>query len=229
MAAVTLGRLMERSRTGSGLSLATAAAELVVEEQLLQSWELDQTPPRRPDVVRAAQVYSRGLIELWPERVSIVDETRPGVLIVGTEEIVRTDVMTADEPHAANLQLLRAFVDAVRRQRGMSSSGRVTLRSGDVAVLARELELSDLQLSAAFEEVFAQSEREAKLTVQAILVGGLLQFLIVPAPPESWVHTPQDTAQKIQKATWNAVVPELMGQPRRVPLFGVQPRDPQNR
>lgn len=229
MAAITLGRLLERSRTGSGLSVATAASELLVAEQLLQDWELDRTTPRQPDVVRAAQVYSRGLTELWPERVSILDTSRPGVLVVGSEEIVRADVMTASDPHQANLQLLRAYVGAVRRQRGLSHAGRVSLRADDVAALAGELELSDLELSSAFETVFAQSTREAQATMQAILIGGLLQFLIIPDPPASWVHPEPQHNQRQAKSTWKAVAPELMTQPRCTPLFGLHPRSHENR
>lgn len=229
MAAITLGRLLERSRTGSGLSVATAASELLVAEQLLQDWELDRTTPRQPDVVRAAQVYSRGLTELWPERVSILDTSRPGVLVVGSEEIVRADVMTASDPHQANLQLLRAYVGAVRRQRGLSHAGRVSLRADDVAALAGELELSDLELSSAFETVFAQSAREAQATMQAILIGGLLQFLIIPDPHASWVHLEPQHNQRQAKSTWKAVAPELMTQPRCTPLFGLHPRSHENR
>lgn len=229
MAAITLGRLLERSRTGSGLSIATAASELLVAEQLLQDWELDRTTPRQPDVVRAAQVYSRGLTELWPERVSILDTSRPGVLVVGSEEIVRSEVMVANDPHEANLQLLRAYVAAVRRQRGISHAGRVSLRADDVAALAAELELSDLELTGAFETVFAQSKREAKATMQAILIGGLLQFLIIPDPPASWVHIEPQRVERQAKSTWNAVSPELVTQSRRGPLFGLHPRSDQNR
>lgn len=184
----TTGHALQRLRELSGLNERSAARALGVHRSELRAWESGRSLPDDAQLARAVAVYGRDLRDVIATRRSLTDPERPGVLIVGDEEIFVADhVDTHPDPHRRNAALLRSYVGAVRRQRGVPSGQPVELRSDDLVSLAVELDLGDEQLQTLLAEILDLTPTGAQFTVRALLVGALVAVLASGVVQSTWM------------------------------------------
>ena len=184
----TTGRALERLRQLSGMSERAAARSLGVKPSILRSWECHRTSPDADQIARAVTVYGRDLGDAIAPRTPLTDPTRPGVLIVGEEEVVVADhLVPGSSTHEDNGDLLSAYLAAVRRQRGLADIDRVDLRSEDLAALAVELDLGDAHLQQLLADMLDLTPAGAQFTVRTLLVGALVALIASGVVQGSWM------------------------------------------
>src|ERR671923_1575319 len=121
------------ARQAKGLSLRRAARRLGVSPRALRGWERGREDI--PFTVRQSMVKLYGLApeQLIPERPAAGAATRDGSN--GTIRIGSVTFAT----HDADDDSLRAFLAAVRRERGLKPGAPLAVRASDAAVLAELL------------------------------------------------------------------------------------------
>ena len=184
----TTGRALERLRQLSGMSERAAARRFGVKPSILRSWECHRTSPDADEIARAVTVYGRDLGDAIAPRTPLTDPTRPGVLIVGEEEVVVADhLVPGSSTHEDNGDLLSAYLAAVRRQRGLADIDRVDLRSEDLEALAVELDLGDAHLQQLLADMLDLTPAGAQFTVRTLLVGALVALIASGVVQGSWM------------------------------------------
>jgi transcriptional regulator with XRE-family HTH domain len=191
----TIGPALHRARLLAGRGRRAAARDLGVTRRALRAWERGRCVPPSDALERLSSVYSRSADLTLVPRISLLDPTRRGVLVVGDERIERDPALGADI-HRQNRALLVGYVAAVRRQRGLPSQAPVSLRSSDVAALAAELDLSDGQLGRLLAEVLAVPLANARAADLALVVTSLFALTAVGAVPNRWLADPYGAADR---------------------------------
>ena len=178
---------LKRLRELSGMSQRLAARQMGIEKRTLRSWESHRSTPDQDQISTATSIYGRGLNSLFTDRQSINDPLTPGIIKVGSEEVDITQIRR-DNPgiHDANRATIVAYLDAVRRVRGIPVEGIVELRSVDIQALAKELDISDPELSDLLSEVFNLTPAGAQSATRAVLIGALLALSAVGVIGGSW-------------------------------------------
>ncbi|HTO00215.1 MAG TPA: helix-turn-helix domain-containing protein [Microthrixaceae bacterium] len=178
---------LRRLRELSGMSQRVAARQIGVDKRTLRDWESRRSAPDESQVARATAIYGRGLGSLLTERQSIVDPLTPGIISVGSEEVDISQIRR-DNPgiHNANRATLVAYLDAVRRSRGIPVEGIVELRSVDIQALARELDISDEALGELLSEIFHLTPAGTQAATRAILIGSLMALTAVGVITGPW-------------------------------------------
>lgn len=212
----TTGHALRRLRELSGLSERRAARAIGVRRSELRSWESQDTMPDDEHLARAVGVYGRDLQGVVATRRPLTDPERPGLLLVGEEEIVVAEhVRESDDPHHRNEALLRTYVDAVRRQRGVPLDQAVELRADDLNSLATELDLEDDHLRGLLGDLLDLTPAGAQFATRALLVGALIAVLSTGAVQSTWL------APTASASTATAAVPAVVTEhtPTTTPTF----------
>lgn len=187
---VPAGAALRRARELTGLSERSAARELGVRRGRLRDWERDRSAPDGDELARAITLYSQDLDRIWPDRQPLVSPDEPGVLVVGDERIVLTDLARirddgVDAPD--NRVVLTRYLAAVRRQRGVAPDAPVELRASDLASLAWVLDLADVALESELAELLDLTPAGARWTARALVVGSLMALGATALAGTAWI------------------------------------------
>jgi len=184
----TTGHALQRLRELSGMSERRAARAIGVPRKELRAWEQHTLTPDADEISRAVNVYGHDLRDVIATRRPLTDPERPGVLLVGDEEIVVAEHLEpAVSPHDANIAVLRSYLAAVRRQRRVADGDVVELRADDLSSLAIELDLADEQLQGLLARLLDLTPAGAQYTTRALLVGALVAVIASGAVGSSWL------------------------------------------
>ena len=171
----TTGQTLRRLRELSGMNERTAARRLGVRRAELRDWEEHRAAPDAAQLTRAIDVYGQDAETTLAIRRPLTEPDRPGVLVVGDEEIVIADhVRTAATSHQANEAVLASYLAAVRRQRSLAADAPVQLRSADISSLSIELDLTDDHLQDLLADLLQLTPAGAQYTTRALLVVGVV-------------------------------------------------------
>ena len=124
----TTGNRVLAARQAKKLSLRRAARRLGVSPRALRNWERGREDI--PFTVRQAMVALYGMA---PEQ--IIPERRAEAAREGGTGMIRIGSVTF-ELHQADDDSLRAFLAAVRRERGLAAGARLAVRASDAEALA---------------------------------------------------------------------------------------------
>jgi transcriptional regulator with XRE-family HTH domain len=143
------------ARQAKGLSLRRAARRLGVSPRVLRGWERGREDI--PFTVRQAMVklYDLAPEQLIPERAGRVAAERSadtGTIRIGSVTFAA---------HEADDDSLRAFLTAVRRERGLAPDAPVAVRAGDAALLAELLGGTADDIVRNLQRLLGVDEREA--------------------------------------------------------------------
>ena len=183
----TTGQVLRRLRELSGMSDRAAARRLGVSRSELRDWEAHRAEPDADQLTRAVEVYGHDVESALAIRTPLTQPGRPGVLLIGDEEVVVADhLRLAATSHAANQAVLTSYLAAVRRQRGLEPDSPVQLRAHDIGSLAIELDLTDDHLQALLAELLDLTPAGAQYTTRALLVGALVAVMATGLVQNSW-------------------------------------------
>lgn len=127
----TTGSRVFAARQGRGLSLRRAARRLGVSPRALRNWERG-----REDIPFEVR---RGMVKLYgidPEQ--LIPERRAEAAREGDTAVIRIGSVLF-ELQSADDDSLRAFLAAVRRERGLAPGAQLAVRASDAEALARLL------------------------------------------------------------------------------------------
>jgi hypothetical protein len=149
----TTGVRVIAAREAKGLSLRRAARRLGVSPRALRGWERGRSDI--PFAVRQSMVTLYGLPreQLIPDRpAEAVRDGSKGTIRIGS-------VMFA--AHGADDDALRAFLAAVRQERGVSEDAPLAMRASDAELLAEVLGGSPQAIVRNLQRLLGVDEREA--------------------------------------------------------------------
>lgn len=143
------------AREAKGLSLRRAARRLGVSPRTLRGWERGREDI--PFLIRQVMVklYSLPPETLVPERPgrgAASRDERSGTIRIGSV------TFTA---HDANDDSLRAFLDAVRQERGLAPDAPLGVRASDAEMLAKLLGGTAREIVRSLQRILGVDEREA--------------------------------------------------------------------
>jgi transcriptional regulator with XRE-family HTH domain len=162
----TVALTLRRARELAGLDPAEGARRLGLRTRLLKAYEAGEPPV--PAAVLSDAVAAYGSPEVViPPRVSLHPSGDPRTIVVGTERIERS-------PTLDNGALLRRYVAAVRRQRGLGPTDPVDLRVADVAVLAGLVDLTDADLERELLRASGSSAAAVQRVARSLVLSGLV-------------------------------------------------------
>jgi len=226
----TTGQTLRRLRELSGMNERTAARRLGVRRAELRDWEEHRAAPDAAQLTRAIDVYGQDAETTLAIRRPLTEPDRPGVLVVGDEEIVIADhVRTAATSHQANEAVLASYLAAVRRQRSLAADAPVQLRSADISSLSIELDLTDDHLQDLLADLLQLTPAGAQYTTRALLVGGLVALMATGVVQAGWFTpsasastTPPPTTIEAERVVFDA---GDLGPTERGPAFSDAPRE----
>jgi len=226
----TTGQALRRLRELSGMNERTAARRLGVRRAELRDWEEHRAAPDAAQLTRAIDVYGQDAETTLAIRRPLTEPDRPGVLVIGDEEIVIADhVRTAATSHEANEAVLSSYLAAVRRQRSLSADAPVQLRSADISSLSIELDLTDDHLQDLLADLLGLTPAGAQYTTRALLVGGLVALMATGVVQAGWFTPSASAATATTPTTIEAerVVFDAgeLGPTERGPAFSDAPRE----
>lgn len=143
------------AREAKGLSLRRAARRLGVSPRMLRGWERGREDI--PFAVRQAMVKlyslpSETLVPERPARSAVGRDERSGTIRIGSV------IFSA---HDANDDSLRAFLTAVRQERGLAPDAPLAVRASDAEVLAELLGGTADEIVRNLQRILGLDEREA--------------------------------------------------------------------
>ena len=149
----TTGNRVFAARQARGLSLRRAARRLAVSPRTLRNWERGREDI--PLTVRQAMValYKMPPEQLIPQRPAVA--TREGDTAVIRIGSVAFTLQDADDDS------LRAFLAAVRRERGLAPGAPLAVRTSDAALLAELLGGTAEDIVGNLQRLLGIDEREA--------------------------------------------------------------------
>lgn len=149
----TTGNRVFAARQARGLSLRRAARRLGASPRALRNWERGREDI--PFTVRQAMVALYGIApeQLVPERrAEAAREGEPGMIRIGSVTF---------ELHQADDDSLRAFLAAVRRERGLAPGAGLAVRASDAEGLAQLLGGTADEIVANLQRLLGIEQREA--------------------------------------------------------------------
>jgi transcriptional regulator with XRE-family HTH domain len=149
----TTGSLVLAGREAKGLSLRRAARRLGVSPRILRNWEKGRESI--PFAIRQAMVTLYGIAPevLTPARPTAGSrDGSTGTIRIGSVQF------TAD---SANDDALKAFLAAVRQERGLAVGAELSVRDSDAELLAELLGGSAESILANLQRLLGISEKEA--------------------------------------------------------------------
>ena len=146
------GNRVLAAREAKGLSLRRAARRLGVSPRALRGWERGREPI--PYAVRLSMVDLYGIPrqEIAPDRPARVERDANGMIRIGSLWFRAAE---ADD------ESLRAFLTAVRQERGLISNAPLQIRESDAALLAEVLGGTADEIVHNLQRLLGVSEREA--------------------------------------------------------------------
>jgi transcriptional regulator with XRE-family HTH domain len=217
----TVGPALRHARELADLDERRAARRLGVPLSELRAWEQNGLTPDATDLIRAARNYSSDLDddvrEALVPRVPLTSPEQPGVLVVG-DELVELGDLAAEEPRRRNRLVLRRFVAAVRRQRGLPAEAAVELRSTDLAALADALHVTDEELAVQLADVLGLPPASAHGANRALVAVALVALAASGAVPSMWTSAAQDAGRPIDVVA-SPFSTSAEHSPATVPLF----------
>ncbi|MGH9011071.1 MAG: helix-turn-helix domain-containing protein [Acidimicrobiia bacterium] len=149
------GSIVFAAREAKGLSLRRAARRLGVSPRMLRGWERGREDI--PFAVRQAMVKLYGLspevlVPERPGRSAAGRDERSGTIRIGSVTFTAQD---------ANDDSLRAFLAAVRRERGLAPDVPLAVRASDAGVLAELLGGTAEEIVRNLQRLLGVDEREA--------------------------------------------------------------------
>lgn len=149
----TTGNRVLAAREAKGLSLRRAARRLGVSPRNLRTWERGRESI--PYAVRLAMVDLYGIPrqEIAPDRPARAERD-------ATNGTIRIGSLTFDSAGADD-DALRAFLTAVRGERGLISNAPLQIRESDAALLAEVLGGTADEIVRSLQRILGVSEREA--------------------------------------------------------------------
>ena len=140
------------AREAKGLSLRRAARRLGVSPRVLRGWERGRESI--PYAVRLSMVDLYGIPrqEIAPDRPTQAERDANGTIRIGSLNFSAT---------GADDDSLRAFLSAVRRERGLPSGAALQVRESDAALLAELLGGTAEDVVRNLQRLLGVSEKEA--------------------------------------------------------------------
>ena len=149
----TTGCRVLAAREAKGLSLRRAARRLGVSPRALRNWERGRD--NIPYAVRLAMVGLYGIAreDLVPDRPAAgMRDAINGTISIGSVTFAA---------HEADDDSLRAFLSAVRAERGLAAGAKLTMRASDAALLAELLGGSPEEIVRSLQRLLGVGEKEA--------------------------------------------------------------------
>src|SRR5918999_5551529 len=149
------GNRVFAAREAKGLSLRRAARRLGVSPRVLRGWERG-----REDIPFAVR---QGMVKLYGLAPEVLVPERPGRSAAGRDErngTIRIGSVTFTAQDA-NDDSLRAFLAAVRRERGLAPDEPLAVRASDAAMLAELLGGTAEEIVRNLQRLLGLDEREA--------------------------------------------------------------------
>jgi hypothetical protein len=171
---------LRRARELAGIEPRDAAGRLGLPTRQLMAYETGRWPVPTEVLSDAVAAYGSSEVVL-PPRVSLRAAGDSDAIVVGAERIERI-------PTLGNRELLRRYVSAVRRQRGLGPADPVELRTADVVALAGLLDLTDADLQRQLRDVSGSSGSAAHRAARSMVLSGLV--LLAGAAVASCAATP---------------------------------------
>lgn len=171
---------LRRARELAGLEPRAAAERLGLPSRQLRAYETGRWPVPAEVLSEAVAAYGSPEVVV-PPRVSLLTAGDSKSFVVGAERVERTSVLD-------NRSLLRRYVAAVRRQRGLGPADPVEFRSADIVVLAGLLDLTDADLERQLRDASGSSGGAAHRAARAMVLSGLA--LLALAAVASCAATP---------------------------------------
>jgi len=171
------GTRVHAAREAKGLSLRRAARRLGVSPRALRGWERGREDI--PFAVRQGMVklYSLPAEQLIPERPAAGAAGRDG-----SSGMIRIGSVTF-ATHDADDDSLRAFLAAVRQERGLAPDAPLAVRAGDAAVLAELLGGTAEDIVRNLQRLLGVDEREAveigRWMFRKTAIAGAMMFGVV--------------------------------------------------
>jgi transcriptional regulator with XRE-family HTH domain len=151
------GNRVLAAREAKGLSLRRAARRLGVSPRALRGWEHGRSPI--PYAVRLAMVDLYGIPrqEIAPDRpVRAEQDGATGAIRIGSLTFIPTGNMSDADDDS-----LRAFLSAIRRERGLPSGAALEVRESDALLLAELLGGTADDIVRNLQRLLGVSETEA--------------------------------------------------------------------
>jgi transcriptional regulator with XRE-family HTH domain len=149
----TTGLRVLAARESKGLSLRRAARRLGVSPRTLRGWERGRSDI--PFAVRQSMVTLYGL-----RREELISDRRAEAVRDGSDGTIRIGSVTFSA-HAADDDSLRAFLAAVRQERGVAQDAPLAVRASDADLLAEVLGGSAEAIVNNLQRLLGVDEREA--------------------------------------------------------------------
>ncbi len=149
----TTGLRVLAAREKKGLSLRRAARRLGVSPRTLRGWERGRSDI--PFAARQSMVALYGL-----RREELISDRRADAVRDGSNGTIRIGSVTF-AAHAADDDSLRAFLAAVRRERGVAQDAPLAVRASDAELLAQVLGGSPEAIVKNLQRLLGVDEREA--------------------------------------------------------------------
>ncbi len=149
----TTGLRVLAAREKKGLSLRRAARRLGVSPRALRGWEHGRADI--PFAVRQSMVALYGL-----RREELISDRRADAVRDGSNGTIRIGSVTF-AAHAADDDSLRAFLAAVRQERGVADDAPLAVRASDAELLAQVLGGSAEAIIGNLQRLLGVDEREA--------------------------------------------------------------------
>jgi transcriptional regulator with XRE-family HTH domain len=201
------GNRVFAAREAKGLSLRRAARRLGVSPRTLRGWERGREDI--PYLVRQAMVRLYGippetLVPERPARSAAGRDERSGTIRIGSVMFTVQD---------ANDDSLRAFLAAVRQERGLAPDAPLAVRASDAEILAKLLGGTADEIVRNLQRILGVDEREAvelsrwmfpKSAVAGVLAVGLAAGVIAAG---TFSNAPAATAAEITTPAPDAAAP----------------------
>jgi transcriptional regulator with XRE-family HTH domain len=158
MTPARIGELLRGARHDRAVSVEVVAHRAGVKRRELKRWEKGETRPTVEQIGRLAAALDLSVEGLVPPRHPVAYHKGTGTLTVGDRTAA---VVRHAEDADGNEAVLRTYVDAVARSRGVPPATSFPLRRDDIAVLAELLDLDDVDLEARLVRLLGLSAADA--------------------------------------------------------------------
>ena len=140
------------AREAKGLSLRRAARRLGVSPRMLRNWERGRESIPYATRLSMVDLYGIPRQEIAPDRPTRAEQGANGTIRIGSLTFSAT---------GADDESLRAFLSAVRQERGLASGARLQIRESDATLLADLLGGTAEDVVRNLQRLLGVSEKEA--------------------------------------------------------------------
>jgi transcriptional regulator with XRE-family HTH domain len=141
------------AREAKGLSLRRAARRLGVSPRMLRNWERGRESIPYATRLSMVDLYGIPRQEIAPDRPTRAEQDANGTIRIGS--------LTFSAATGADDDSLRAFLSAVRQERGLASGAHLQIRESDATLLADLLGGTAEDVVRNLQRLLGVSEKEA--------------------------------------------------------------------